>query len=52
MIKGRSFAMMNFRPFLETDANDMFEMNRWLAKHIIPLDPTSNFFVSYLSAFA
>jgi upstream activation factor subunit UAF30 len=30
------------RVVFETDCTDMFKMNKLLAKHILPLDPSSN----------
>ena len=32
------------RVVFETDCTDMFKMNKLLAKHILPLDPSSNVF--------
>jgi upstream activation factor subunit UAF30 len=41
------------RIVFETDATDMFKMNKLLAKHITPLDPTSTCFCFlYVSTFA
>ena len=37
------------RVVFETDCTDMFKMNKLLAKHILPLDPSSNAFINKLS---
>lgn len=45
------------RVVFETDSTDMFKMNKLLAKHIIPLEPTSKlaqniiFFLQFVSLF-
>ena len=36
------------RVVFETDCTDMFKMNKLLAKHILPLDPSSNGFINKL----
>ena len=37
------------RVVFETDCTDMFKMNKLLAKHIIPLEPTSMYFLSWMN---
>lgn len=40
------------RVVFETDCTDMFKMNKLLAKHILPLDPSSKGFTSFFSFFS